>query len=227
MRCEEVREHLVDARVARAPLPPELHEHLRECAACRAEDAALADLWTALDDAVRLRPARDATEALVARARGEMEQSKRRTTMRNRTLLAAGFLLTTLAGAALGLVLGGDDGSADAGPVASAERQFLLLLHEEPSAGPAPPPEQIAAVVAEYRDWAMSLRAEGRLVSAEKLAHDGGRWLEEAPAGNRDDVVSGYFVVHARDYNDALRIARSSPHLRYGGRIEVRAIERT
>jgi hypothetical protein len=31
----------------------------------------------------------------------------------------------------------------------------------------------------------------------------------------------GFFLIRARDEEEALGVARGSPHLRYGGRIEV------
>jgi hypothetical protein len=68
------------------------------------------------------------------------------------------------------------------------------------------------------------------LVSAEKLRDEAGRWLAPGgatvrPAGR--ELVTGFFVIRARDYDHALELARQSPHLKYGGTIEVRAIEST
>ncbi len=55
-----------------------------------------------------------------------------------------------------------------------------------------------------------------------------GRVLGGGPASPAG-ALGGYFVVSARDYDAALAIAiaRSCPHLKHGGTIEVRAIEET
>ena len=36
----------------------------------------------------------------------------------------------------------------------------------------------------------------------------------------------GYFLIQAESYEEAVRVARQSPHIAYGGTIEVREIER-
>ena len=97
-----------------------------------------------------------------------------------------------------------------------------MLLREAP---PTPMPDSaMRAIVAEYAAWARGLGADGRLVLAEKLADDGGRVLRASPDA-RADVISGLFVVRARDYAEAERIARESPHVRHGGVIELRRID--
>jgi hypothetical protein len=89
---------------------------------------------------------------------------------------------------------------------------------------------QMDSIVGEYRARAMRLRDDQKLVGAEKLRDEAGRWLD--PSGKLtlsepDEHVSGYFVVRAQDYDAAVVIARASPHLKYGGTIEVRAIQNT
>jgi hypothetical protein len=38
------------------------------------------------------------------------------------------------------------------------------------------------------------------------------------------EEIRGFFVISASDFQDALSVARSCPHLRHGGRILVRPI---
>lgn len=226
MDCNEVRARIVDATVTRQPLSPEDLRHVGGCSSCQAEAADLAELWDSLGVAVRMPPEPAVLDTLLARARPQVERIRRRETRRTRALLAAGFVLTALVGALGGFAFGrGDDPTGAA--AASGERQFLLLLHEAPSAETPRSVGETMAIVDEYRRWAARLDDNGRLVAAEKLANDGGRWLTDEASPPPRDVVTGYFVVRARDYEDALRVARSGPHLRYGGRIEVRAIEGT
>jgi hypothetical protein len=84
-------------------------------------------------------------------------------------------------------------------------------------------------VVQEYRDWAVSLASDGRLAGANKLTDEPGRWISGSPAGEirtRSDV-SGYFLVNASDYDEAIEIARASPHIGYGGTFEIRQVDVT
>jgi hypothetical protein len=84
-------------------------------------------------------------------------------------------------------------------------------------------------LTAEYRAWAGALANEGILVAAEKLKHDNGRWVSDLapPEDNpRTLALMGYFLIQAENYEEAVSVARESPHIAYGGTIEVREIER-
>lgn len=110
-------------------------------------------------------------------------------------------------------------------PVAAEARSYLLLLQS----GAADDAGAEARRVSEYAAWARGLRSEGRLVSAEKLA-DRERVLRGDGASTSEakgEPIVGYFVVRARDFAEAERIARSCPHLKHGGTIVLREIEKT
>jgi hypothetical protein len=47
-----------------------------------------------------------------------------------------------------------------------------------------------------------------------------------APPGGPLGEMSGFFLIRANDRDEALAVARTHPHLRYGGSIEVREIVR-
>lgn len=138
---------------------------------------------------------------------------------------AAAAVLLFLGGVALGRR------QAPAGPEGTGS-QFVLLLYEDGGYRAAPPGEEIARV-REYRTWAGERAARGELVAGEKLrdgpdlviAPDGMVRTDSPPAGARR--LAGFFIVRAADRGRALEIARSCPHVRYGGSIVVREIEPT
>jgi hypothetical protein len=100
-------------------------------------------------------------------------------------------------------------------------REFLLLLHA--GAGSAEPEDlEIQRRIGEYTAWAKQLRHDGQLLGADKLKDD---VTAIGPAGAGGDPVEGYFRVTAKDPAEAMVIARSSPHLKYGGWIELREID--
>ena len=79
------------------------------------------------------------------------------------------------------------------------------------------------SLVAEYSAWAGRLAQSGNLVLGEEL--DAAAWpLGTAMTNSGSGHVTGFFVVSARTETEALAIARSCPHLRYGGGIVVRPI---
>ena len=111
--------------------------------------------------------------------------------------------------------------------------QFILLLHENPASFADVSPEEIQRVIGEYSAWRESLEEQGRIVGANKLKDEGGRSLSaengkvrivDGPYAEAKEVVGGYFVIRAADYPEAVEISTSCPHLRYGGRIELREI---
>ena len=124
-----------------------------------------------------------------------------------------------------------------AAPAAAAGGRYILLLREDRTF--KTPRGGNAALVEEYGSWARATRRAGAMEAGEELAGRG--WLL-AGAGQEIDLaaadaavpppvagarISGYFVIHAADATQALQIARSCPHLRHGGWIELRPIKPT
>jgi hypothetical protein len=79
--------------------------------------------------------------------------------------------------------------------------------------------------VSEYRNWAIGLRKAGAEIRGEKLSPE--RHERLGPAAPGGAPLGGYFVVSAKDWASAMEVARSCPHLKHGGTIEVREIQRT
>lgn len=112
--------------------------------------------------------------------------------------------------------------------------KFMLLLHEDPSATGDASPEQIEQIIGEYVAWRQSIAAKGALVGGEKLADEGGRVLSindgtmrvvDGPFSEAKEVMGGYFMIEAADYDEAVALTNDCPHLIYGSRIELRRIE--
>lgn len=109
--------------------------------------------------------------------------------------------------------------------VDSTLRPFLLLLEERSW----PPPRPLARPG--YGEWTRAIRAQARFAGAEKLTDEPGYRLESdgrvvRPEGSvRPPNVSGWYVVRARSYEEAIDWARRGPHLAYGS-VLVREIER-
>ena len=103
--------------------------------------------------------------------------------------------------------------------------RYVLLLYDAPDE-PALTEAQIMERVSEYRDWAIGLRKQGSDISGEKLATTS-LDLGDAATVPAAEPLGGYFVFSAKDAEAALAIARSCPHLKHGGRAELRPIEET
>jgi hypothetical protein len=126
----------------------------------------------------------------------------------------------------------GGDGTTPAG--AAAPGRYLLLLYEAEAYRAPTTPAEAEARVAEYSAWAAAVHAGGVPIEGEELAPDAeSRMLD----GSRGEVVetagaprasagtlSGYFLIEAPNAVEAVAVARTMPHLEYGGTVVVRPV---
>ena len=130
------------------------------------------------------------------------------------------------------------DGRSDGTPatvqLSGPKGRFLILLYEKPGEAARYTAEQLPQIVAEYASWAGGLAEEGRLIAGEKLTDEAGRLLMRAADYSTtvvkgyapgEQIVAGYFVVRAADYEEAVALAKTCPHMKYGSGIEVREID--
>lgn len=112
--------------------------------------------------------------------------------------------------------------------------EYVLLLHEDPSAFAELAPTEIEAVIAKYMGWRERLAAEGRLAGGIKLKDEGGRRVSrengkvrviDGPYSEAKEVIGGFFMIKASDYEEAVEISRGCPHIEYGGWIELREVD--
>lgn len=111
---------------------------------------------------------------------------------------------------------------------------YMMILHEAPADYSQFSPEDIEGVIGEYIAWRANVEGAGRSIMGEKLKDEGGRHLNgfggdlrvtDGPYAEAKEVIGGFFNIEAADYDDAVKIAGTCPHLKYGGRVELREIE--
>ena len=112
--------------------------------------------------------------------------------------------------------------------------QFMLLLHEAPDDFEGLSPEEIQRVIGEYTAWRLKLQEEGKLAGGLKLKDEGGRHLSrhngevrvvDGPFAEAKEVVGGYFLIEAADYDEAVEITKGCPHLIHSQRVELREVD--
>lgn len=110
---------------------------------------------------------------------------------------------------------------------------FMLLLYSDPRAFDDVSPEDFQRVIERYRAWTERLKASGHFLASDKLTDGEGRVLRrhgdgvrvtDGPFTEAKEVVGGYYSVSADDYDAAVELARSCPHLDFGS-IEVRQVD--
>lgn len=124
-----------------------------------------------------------------------------------------------------GLALGG---RSPAAPPESGSSYLMLLYEGSSYAQPARGHESDR--VHEYARWARAGRRQGEVLRGEKLRdkvevvgnQDGALTSPHAP-----ERLTGFFIIRAADRRAALEIARSCPHVHYGGTVVLREIDPT
>ncbi len=91
-------------------------------------------------------------------------------------------------------------------------------------------PEVQQAHMGKWFAWVEKLTNEKRYVSGEALL-PGGKTIKgskkavtDGPFAEGKEVVGGYFVVHAKDLDEATEMAKACPDYELGGIVEVREV---
>ena len=108
--------------------------------------------------------------------------------------------------------------------------QFILLLRGDRNAVSAFSPEELQKLMHKYQDWRRTKATGGQ-----KLMDGEGRVLQkqngkpsviDGPFAEAKEVLGGFFVIEAANYDEAVEAAKTCPHMEFGT-IEVRQIEKT
>ena len=111
---------------------------------------------------------------------------------------------------------------------------FMLLLHDNTEMPEDISAEDVQGIIGEYVAWRKKIEADGRLVGGEKLVDEGGKHLSlqngevrvtDGPYAEVKEALGGYFAIKAADYDEAVEIAKTCPHIKYGSKIELRMVD--
>ncbi|MCA8954924.1 MAG: transcription initiation protein, partial [Planctomycetes bacterium] len=90
-------------------------------------------------------------------------------------------------------------------------------------------PDDMQRILGAYEAWAGRMAGEGRLKAGHKLMDEGGRVIRPAgkssavsdgPYAETKEVVGGYYLLDADDYDHAVRLCEGHPNLEFGS-IEI------
>ncbi|AEW01436.1 transcription initiation protein [Niastella koreensis] len=107
-------------------------------------------------------------------------------------------------------------------------QEFLIAIHRDlTSMDPVPTPEQMKEAFKPYQDWIAGMASSNRLVAPPKRWDLAGRVItaagvEEGPYVEKRNAIGGLFLIKAKDYDEAVAIARECPIIKYGAVVEVR-----
>ena len=111
--------------------------------------------------------------------------------------------------------------------------RFILLAYQSPVAFAELSPEEAQTLLPRYLAWTDRLRSGGHLLNSNKLKDDEGRAIRregselvvrDGPYAETKEVIGGYWLIEAPDYDSAVALARDCPHVDYA-HLVVREID--
>ena len=109
--------------------------------------------------------------------------------------------------------------------------QYMLLLYENPAGWQKISPEEMQKAVEKYVAWTRKPFNK----DSKRLGADLGRVIRSGPNGVRatdgpysetKEVLGGFYLIEAANYDEAVKLAMTHPHAQYGT-IEVRQVHGT
>lgn len=107
-------------------------------------------------------------------------------------------------------------------------KKFILLLHEDVETVKNLSPEQMQELVGQHMKWSEALEKAGNYVSGSGLDQGGKRisgkesMVKDGPYIESKELIGGYYIINAADYDEAVEIAKGCPNHLWGGTTEVR-----
>lgn len=115
-------------------------------------------------------------------------------------------------------------------------KTYMLLLKHAPDRYADVGEDEMMKIIADYIGWTEKLTAEGRFVGGEKLVEapgktlskqDGAIEVHDSPFAELTEVLGGVMMIKAADFDEAVAIAKTCPHLVYNSGLDVREIQHT
>jgi hypothetical protein len=111
--------------------------------------------------------------------------------------------------------------------------KYLCLVYHEEAKIHAMPESEYAAIISEVLDYREELRKGGNYIASSPLqpvqsattirVRNGRTTITDGPFAETKEQLGGFYLIEARDLNDAIRLASKMPPARLGA-IEVRPL---
>ena len=109
--------------------------------------------------------------------------------------------------------------------------KFVLMLPHAPIRYTNLGEAEFMDLMKDYIGWVEEMSAKGKFEGGEKLLDEGGKIVtyksgsvevHDGPFAEVAEILGGYMVINAADYDEAVEIARSHPHMKHNETILIR-----
>ena len=111
--------------------------------------------------------------------------------------------------------------------------QYLLLIYDAEASWDKLTPAQQGAMYEEYGEFTRDITAKGKYINGNQLqpiasattvrVRDGKRLVTDGPFAETKEQLGGYYLVDAKDLDEAIALAARIPSARTGS-VEVRPV---
>lgn len=111
---------------------------------------------------------------------------------------------------------------------------YMLLLNHAPHRYDNLSEDDYMAIITDYIAWTEKMTADGVYAGGEKLADgpgkrlsktDGSIEVHDSPMAELAEVLGGFMMIKAADYDAAVAIAKTCPHMVHNSSMVVREIQ--
>jgi len=107
--------------------------------------------------------------------------------------------------------------------------QFLLLLYDDPTGWAKLSPEEMQKATQKYMAWTQKpITKDSKRLAADPgkviRVKDGKPRVTDGPYSETKEVLGGYYLIEAANYDEAVKLALEHPHAEYGNTIEIREL---
>jgi hypothetical protein len=108
--------------------------------------------------------------------------------------------------------------------------KFMFIFQGGMGADAQPAPEVMQAQMGKWMAWIDKLSKAGKYVSGEPLLPGGklvkgpDKRVTDGPYTEGKELVGGFFIVNAENFDEAVSMAKDCPDYEYGGSVQVRQV---
>lgn len=111
--------------------------------------------------------------------------------------------------------------------------KFMLIFHGGSDVAPEmKSPEAMQNHMQKWFAWIEKLQKEGRyesgeaLLPHEKFVSGPNKLVTDGPFAESKELVGGYFIVLAKDLDDAVKLTNDYPDFIFNGKVQVRPVQK-
>ncbi len=111
--------------------------------------------------------------------------------------------------------------------------KYMFLIYSDPTAGPSPESPEFGAEMQQWFSYSQELGESGLMLGGEGLqgadtattvqVRDGATITADGPFAETKEVLGGFYLVDAKDLDEAIAWAAKIPNVGYGS-VEIRPV---